>query len=35
MNHESGFGVPRRDENGEEIESDIGKLLIMIELKYD
>jgi hypothetical protein len=24
MNLDSGFGVPGRDENGEEIESDIG-----------
>ena len=35
MNLDSGFGVPSRDENGEEIESDIGQLLNMIELKYD
>lgn len=34
MNLDSGFGVPSRDENGEEIESDIGQLLNMIELNY-
>jgi len=35
MNHDSGFGVPGQNKNGEEIESDIGKLLNMIELNYE
>lgn len=35
MNHDSGFGIPSRNQNGEIIENDIGKLLNMIESNYD
>jgi hypothetical protein len=35
MNHDSGFDDSSRNEIGEEIESDVVKLLEMIELNYD